>query len=330
MPNYFIFKSAHTLSVLVIFFSTLLVSCSDSEDSPKLNNTSKPSVSIKPKQQTPLDRQSSPETAKLTSIIDEHFSQLTHESKQINETLIAFTQEPSQDGLQQASEALDKTHSLFVSGNFLDTCCGIYSPDLTNSENDLAKLSIKTKLDQYPLLPGYLDAVEGYPYSGLIYSDIPITREIMEQEFQLGDPAYVSLGFHALELILKGSDQKRKVSDFSRLKSTQDTSSAPAELRRTLYAILLAAEIENDISILKLLWESGLKNRLGQKSDAQADNFFNELYITAENELNDIQAGESTSEENTKTDEHSNIEIIKLKKALLERLIAIKKSRMEI
>jgi len=142
------------------------------------------------------------------------FPSLPSTSKKVNEVLIAFTQEPSLNGLQQASEALDKAHALIVSGNFLDTCCDIYSPDLANSENDLAKLSIKTKLDQYPLLPGYLDAVEGYPYSGLIYSDIPITRESMEQEFQLGDPAYVSLGFHALELILKGSELKRKGSEF--------------------------------------------------------------------------------------------------------------------
>lgn len=329
MPNYSIVKSVRTLSVLVIFFSALLASCSDPEDAPKLSDTSKVDVVIKPKQKTPSNKQDSPETVILISIIDEHFSQLANESKQVNEVLIAFTQEPSLNGLQQASEALDKTHALFVSGDFLDTCCGIYSPDLSNSENDSAKLSIKTKLDQYPLLPGYLDAVVGYPYSGLIYSDIPITRESMEQEFQLGDPAYVSLGFHALELILKGSDLKREVSDFSRLKSTQDTSSAPAELRRTLYAILLASEIENDISILKLLWESDFKHRLIEKTHAQAFDFFDQLYIAAEKELNEGKAQESMLENKAKIDEHSSREIFKLKRVLLERLIAIKESRIK-
>lgn len=329
MPNYAIFKSAHTLSVLVIFFSALLASCSDPEDAPKLSDTSKASVAIKPKQQAHLNKLNSQETAKLISIIDEHFSQLTNESKQVNEVLIAFTRAPSQDGLQQAIEALDKLHAVFVSGYFLDACCGIYSPDLANTENNLAKLSIKTKLDQHPLLPGYLDAVEGYPYSGLIYSDIPITRESMEQEFQLGDLAYVSLGFHALELILKGSDLKRKVSDFSRLKSTQDTSSAPAELRRTLYAILLASEIENDISILNLLWESDFKNRLGEKTQVQAYDFFDQLYTAAAKELNEIKAQEVLLENKAKMDEHSSIEIIDVKRVLLERLIEIKESRVK-
>tara|TARA_R110002167_G_scaffold100989_10_gene263437 strand:+ start:2060 stop:3049 length:990 start_codon:yes stop_codon:yes gene_type:complete len=329
MPNRSLFKNTHSLSILVIFFSALLASCSDSEAPSTESGTSKPSI-LKPIHQTPLNRQKSPETAALISIIDEHFSQLTNESKKLNETLIAFTKKPSQEGLQKATDALDKVHSIFVSGYYLDTCCHIYSSNLTNNENDLTKLSIKTKLDQYPLLPGYLDAVEGYPYSGLIYSDISITRESMEQEFQLGDPAYVSLGFHALELILKGSNRNRKVSDFSHLKSTKDTSSAPAELRRTLYAILLASEIENNLSILELFWESDSKNHLAQKPKPQANKFFNALYITAEKELNNLQIQEAALEQNTKIDEHSNIEIITLKKGLLERLIAIKESRIKI
>jgi hypothetical protein len=328
MPNQAIYRKPYAHIVLIILFSSQLLSCSNSSDQASSITDDKPAMSTEPLQPELLtNKQAHPEITPLINIINEHFSQLTVLSKDLNETLIAFTQAPSSKGLQQVTNALDSLHALFVSGYFLDTCCHIYSPKLTNSEDSLIALSTKDRLDQQPLLPGYLDAVKGYPYSGLIFSDIPITRSAMEQEFQLGDPAYVSLGFHALSVILKGGNLNRQVDDFSKLKSTKDTSSAPAELRRTLYAILLASEIANDISILKLFWESELNHYLAQKSQVQVKSFFQELYITAEKELNNLQMPESKLEKNRNIEAHNSTEVTDLKRELLTRILAIKETQ---
>lgn len=325
MLNISVHKSAFSRLVFTGCLSILLISCSDSTDSPSSNNESQPVVPLQADQQTPsINTQSVPETTALLKIIDEHFSQLENASKQLNKNLISFTQKPSEEGLNTAIEALNKTHALFTAGYFLDACCGAYSPNITNQKNKALPLTLKTKLDQQPLLPGYLDSVEGYPYSGLIYSDIPITRQSMEREFQLGDPTYVTLGFHALGVILKGSHLNRKVRDFARLSITQDTSSAPAELRRTLYAILLSSEIENDISILKLFWESDLRNNLVQVSQTPTNKFIEALHAKAGKELNTVLALQPEPERQADIDAHNTQEIIDFKKALLESLVAIK------
>ena len=132
-------------------------------------------------------------------------------------------------------------------------------------------------------------------------------------------PAYVTLGFHALELILKGSNLKRTASDFAPLTSTNDTSTAPAELRRTLYAILLASEIENDISLLKQTWEAKLKNQLQHNTIAQANKFFLALHLKVEKELLGMPSKQVITEGNhLKPDEHFNLE------SLLEKLASLK------
>ena len=135
----------------------------------------------------------------------------------------------------------------------------------------------------------------------------------------------MTLGFHALELILKGSNLKRTASDFAPLTSTNDTSTAPAELRRTLYAILLASEIENDISLLKQTWEAKLKNQLQHNTIAQANKFFLALHLKVEKELLGMPSKQVITEGNhLKPDEHFNLESLSLKQSLLEKLASLK------
>ncbi|MDX1757543.1 MAG: imelysin family protein [Marinobacter sp.] len=60
-------------------------------------------------------------------------------------------------------------------------------------------------IDAYPMLPGYLDQVPGYPRSGLIYSEVPLTPDVLADEHQSTDFHYLTLGFHPLEFMLWGN-----------------------------------------------------------------------------------------------------------------------------
>jgi hypothetical protein len=328
MSDHSMFRKFCSNLVFFMMFSTLISGCSDSID--KKNNIESPSthetdIPTQAEQSiSTLTKETSTKTAFFIDIVDEHFSELIKKSQKLHETLINFTKKPSNEGLQTTIKALEDSHSLFVSGYFLDTCCIIYSQYPTKDGNNLSSIALKTRLDQQPLLPGYLDVVDGYPFSGLIYSDIPITRENMEQEFQLGDPAYVTLGFHALELILKGSNQNRKVSDFSTLTSTNDTSTAPAGLRRTLYTILLASEIEKDILILKLAWEENLRKQLLQNTVTQENSFFLMLNLKVQEELQSMGSEQANPKNNnTQLNGHFNLESLALKQTLLEKFASL-------
>lgn len=64
-------------------------------------------------------------------------------------------------------------------------------------------------IDAHPILPGYLDRVPGYPRSGIVYSDVPLTPSFLQQEHQSTDFFYATLGFHPLETLLWGGIDQR-------------------------------------------------------------------------------------------------------------------------
>ncbi|MDX1635548.1 MAG: imelysin family protein [Marinobacter sp.] len=64
-------------------------------------------------------------------------------------------------------------------------------------------------VDAHPILPGYLDRVPGYPRSGLVYSEVPLTPAFLEEEHQSTDFFYATLGFHPLEVLLWGGIDPR-------------------------------------------------------------------------------------------------------------------------
>ena len=315
-------KHAAFKGVLTLWLC-FLIACSNPSNEPEIS-THNESASVKSLfEDKTVKTESFTESQALiqfTHIVEDHFKQLSDEGSLLREQLIAFTKKPNKTSYNNTIKAFEQVHARFVSGYFLDSCCSIYSPIYTSSETNNTLAPSKITLDQYPLLPGYLDVVEGYPFSGLIYSDISITRDSMIQEFQLGDPAYVTLGFHALEVILKGSNQNRKINEFSVLSSTSDSSTAPPELRRTLYAILLATEIEKDIFTLQKYWYSNLKQQYIQLPTEQADIFILNLVLKAEKALTD-----DTDNTQLSNNDHWSPEIQKLHTSLLKSLISIDK-----
>lgn len=71
------------------------------------------------------------------------------------------------------------------------------------------------RIDAQPFEPGYLDAVAGYPYSGLVHDiSLPISQRTLIEQHGLTDDGDVSLGFHALAFMLWGENRERPVVDF--------------------------------------------------------------------------------------------------------------------
>lgn len=269
-----------------------------------------------------------PAYQKLVDIIEGHFSRLLDKAKDLDESINLFAKTPSSENLNESVIALDKVHDLYVSSDILGSCCFFDNEAKAIKESVESHISLRSRLDQHPLLAGYLDSVEGYPYSGLIHTDIPITIESIEQEFQLGDPSYVTLGFHALEVMLKGSDITRSVSDFSVISNSNDSSSASPELRRTLYITLLSSEIRYNLSTLKANWYSKLQEMLTLQLAEQATEFDNtflsELQLKLDKALTATQLKQKRLlEQNSLADKHTNPEILREREALLKELLSI-------
>ena len=175
------------------------------------------------------------------------------------------------------------------------------------------------RIDAHPLLPGYLDTVYGYPYSGLIHSDIPLTLANLYQEFQLGDPAYVTLGFHALEVMLKGSDQERKLSDFAKLKALQEKHETDPELRRSLYSNLLAEQIRQDIFQLPANWRQNIRGLLFSLDESQSVGLKSRLVKSIKEQ--NTSSGVENTQTQAEADEHFNELASTMKQDLQKRIL---------
>jgi hypothetical protein len=122
-------------------------------------------------------------------------------------------------------------------------------PSFDDELNSITPLhTLDSRLDSFPLLPGYLDQVDGYPTSGLIYSEVELSIDVLSSEHQFSDPAYVTLGFHAFDTILQG-DKGIAIKPWQRFNKTGIETQDKAALRRQRYLQLLAKQIKTDIAL---------------------------------------------------------------------------------
>lgn len=100
-------------------------------------------------------------------------------------------------------------------------------------------------LDAWPVMAGYVDYTAEHPRSGIVYDiTVELTPENLLEQHQLTDLSEVSIGFHALELLIWGEGQegRRNAADFS----PQGSKEADAEAiqRRRAYVATLCSALE--------------------------------------------------------------------------------------
>lgn len=90
-------------------------------------------------------------------------------------------------------------------------------------------------LDSWPVTGGYIDAVPGYPVSGIVNDlTLEITPATLLSQHGFSSEYDISLGFHAIDFLLRGEDGHRTSADFrvpeptSNADTTQAVSSPPA------------------------------------------------------------------------------------------------------
>lgn len=121
-------------------------------------------------------------------------------------------------------------------------------------------------IDASDLQPGYLDAVQGYPFTGIVNDiSIVLTADNLRQQHGLTDHREVSLGFHALEFLLWGEQGERPFNDFTAITDISaeqnaaglTTSDLPNNRRRTLLR-LTTQLLADDLQRLRQDWQNPL------------------------------------------------------------------------
>ena len=109
---------------------------------------------------------------------------------------------------------------------------------IATDDIELRLIELEYQINQWPILPGYLDAVSGFGESGLVFdTTVQINAAALRQlhgQFELNEAA---TGFHVLEFLLWGENQPlsglRPVSDFrdnTQLTQTQEIAGYSLEM----------------------------------------------------------------------------------------------------
>lgn len=122
-----------------------------------------------------------------------------------------------------------------------------------------------------PALAGFIDAIPGYPDSGLVHDEtVTLSMDSLLQQHQVTDDGEVALGLFALEVLLFGVTE-RVPDDFVTLTASSGPGQAAAARRSTLTAL-----VATDLQAQGLAWDrywqqhrtSGQHNVIAQEPEA--------------------------------------------------------------
>ena len=264
----------HRAIIFCLILLTVLA-CSDTN-----NNSVQDALKAKSAEKkvllSPSSEKASTTISKVLSRSQESFLKLQKNIDSLSRAVESLIQQTGAAQLEKTQLSWKDAHNAYLATRLFRQWT--LNLDVLNPELDIAQLSpvlIHTnhsRVDQHPLLPGYLDKVHGYPFSGLIHSEVELSAQALNKEHMLSDNAYVTIGFHALEFMLFGeTDHPRLLTDLNP-GPTASTETKTASTRRLEYIKLLSTLLKEDIGKLTQAWigpKAFYPSYLSIKSDDQ-------------------------------------------------------------
>lgn len=177
----------------LILVALILTGCSETAP----DNPDRPATTVENLAVSPVDA-ATVATAFRTNSKAANLELLT-EIGALMPSLEKFLAAPSEANLQNLQDRWLSAHLAYSRAHF-----GL----LTNRDTDPDLLF---RIDAWPIQPGFIDNLEGYPESGIVFDEtLEITSANLLVQHGITDREEVVLGFHALELLLF----TRSVSDF--------------------------------------------------------------------------------------------------------------------
>lgn len=268
-----------TRFALIISFA-LLCACSPKEK-----------VAAPSNENTPEKIDASAFKAQVGIIAYTRLSDATQAAQVFDSKLASFMYHPNPVNHSEIQSAWRLAYDRFLNSLIFSYLPIQDPPDWYSQKIDYKRLL--NQLDSWPIEGGYIDYIEGYPYSGIVNDlTLDINEESIRAQHGFTDPTNASLGYHALEFMLWGHTGKRQSPDFFPQDNTapipsndSDTlteaagSDVTAALetqafkpqnhnRRRQYTQLLSELLQKDLHRIQRRWEpsSGYYAQLLQQS----------------------------------------------------------------
>lgn len=196
--------------------------------------------------------------------IDSDFSGVNDSLEMLRASIASLINSPDNDALATAQNRWLDSYT-----NYELTTLHRYFADTAVDENNALELfQLQYQLNQWPILPGYLDYVGDYPESGIVNDmTVALNTENLREQHGAFDVSEASVGFHVLEFMLWGenqSDGPRPIEDFlPELEPTPEQASdgmAVADLsnnRRRIFLNTVADALTEDFASYMSVWSGG-------------------------------------------------------------------------
>ncbi len=190
-----------------------------------------------------------------------------------------LTGQVNNENLSLSKQAWLDAHSAYE----LTTLHRYFATQLLGEQGSLALMQIQYQINHWPIIPGYIDYVNGYPDSGIV-NDINVNLDVDSLREQHGtfDISEVTLGFHVIEFLLWGYDTDsgpRPAADFDAvLELTSEQTESGYSLdqlsnnRRRLFLSVAIDTLVEDFRALQSLWlakEPSIRREIESTSETE-------------------------------------------------------------
>lgn len=197
------------ISFLLLVMSTLLAGCEQTNT--EINSLEGKSAQLS----------STAFIARTNTLAYQLTSQASQQARELDNKIQIFLLQPDEQQLNALKTTwLNSYHQFLQSISF----SYINVQDSTQLKRQhLDYRSLVLSLDAWPIAGGYIDYVNGYPFSGIVND---LTLEMLEPAVRLqhgfADPSYASTGFHPLAFMIWGENNQRQVSDYFLQENTRE------------------------------------------------------------------------------------------------------------
>lgn len=268
-----------TRLALIISFAFL---CACSPKDQATANSKKPQVLI----------DSSAFAAQVGIVAYTSLSDANQAAQSLDSKLASFMYHPNPMSQAEIQQAWRLAYDRFLNSLIFSYLPIQDPPDWYSQKIDYQRLLMQ--LDSWPIEGGYIDYIEGYPFSGIVNDlTLEINEDNIRSQHGFTDPTNASLGYHAIEFMLWGDKGQRLAPDFFPQENTAPIPSvdeehsatelnapeevAPSEIqnpapqnhnRRRQYTQLLSELLQKDLHRIQRRWEpsSGYYAQLLQQS----------------------------------------------------------------
>ena len=240
----------------------LLAGCSDNAAEPQIVETAAEAAPSAFELLNPELSASAKEIAlEYVQQIDTDFKQAGIEIEKFQSSIATLTDQTNIENLSLSKQAWLNAHSAYE----LTTLHRYYVTQLMGEQDSLALMQLQYQINHWPIVPGYIDYVDGYPDSGIVHDiNVNLDADSLREQHGSFDVSEVTLGFHAIEFLLWGYDADsvaRPATDFDAVLEltpkeieTGYTLEQLSNNRRRLFLTVVADTLVNDFLALQSLW----------------------------------------------------------------------------